>query len=181
MIRRIIAGVVAPALLVAALASCGGPSLPPPLPDRTGLVVQGVHYVGLVVSDLEAATAFYTGPAALEIAQDANLGGSEALVALTGRQDVAVRSRLLRSVNAQLRLFEFRNPSAEALEEPAEDIHGPGFSHVCYQAVKKADVYGQFLAAGGTPLGIRGMLQLSSRNPVDYAYVRDADGTIFEV
>ena len=167
--------------LFATTVSCTGPGMPPPLPDRSDAIIRGVNYVGISVSDLDKATDFYTKPADLKSVHDTVIKDSAVLDKLAAREGVAVQSRLLKSVNAQLRLMKFEHPSELAASTPVEEIQGSGFSHVCFQALKETNLYQHFLQAGGAPLGILGMVQLNPRNPVDYAYLRDPDGTIFEV
>ena len=63
----------------------------------------------------------------------------------------------------------------------AVPVNGPGIAHVCYQVNKTTGAYQTFLDSGARALGSVAMVQLSERNPVEYAYALDSDGIMFEV
>lgn len=159
--------------------ACGEASSPSG--ERTETVIQGVNYVGVSVSDIERSTDFYSGAADLQLVQENAVNNSAALDAIAGRDGVSADTRLLKSVNAQLRFMQFENLSANAQSASQIEVHGPGIAHICYQVAKKTKTYERFLEAGATPIGDRELVQLNPRNPVEYAYARDADGIIFEV
>lgn len=166
-------------IAMAAASACGG--APSPSEERTETIIRGVNFVGVSVTDLDRATAFYSDAANLERVQESVLADSTALDAIAGRTGVRARTRLVRSVNAQLRLMQFEDPSAEGMSTPAVPVQGPGVAHVCYQVEKNTRTYERFLEAGAEPIGEREMVQLNEQNPVYYAYARDHDGIIFEV
>ncbi len=166
-------------LAVLLIAACGGPKSPSP--ERTETVIRGVNYVGLTVRDLDAAADFYTSATDLTLVDERTLENSPALDAIAGRSGVTIDARLYRSANAQVRFMQFAAPSEKATATSRVDVQGPGFSHVCYQVVKTTRAYERFLEAGGTTVGAPEMVQLNPRNPVEYAYARDIDGTLFEV
>ncbi|NND67240.1 MAG: VOC family protein [Halioglobus sp.] len=155
--------------LVVLLTACGGSGNAP------GAGIAGVAYVGLTVADLDASTQFYAAANLAEVPA-ATQGALEPIAQLAGKRP---DTRLLRSSNAQLRLLQFSaGPTANGEAVP---VQGPGIAHVCYQVNKATGSYERFLAAGAVPIGAREMIQLSERNPVEYAYARDLDGVIFEV
>lgn len=143
-------------------------------------VIQGVNYVGLGVSDLDSATSFYSNATDLQVVTESTLENSPALNTLAGRE-VVIKTRLLRSSNAQIRFMEFANQSASGATAPSLQVYGPGLAHLCFQVADSTKTYDRFLAAGAAPIGVTEMVQLNPRNPVVYAYARDKDGTIFEV
>ena len=161
------------------LAACGGS--PDPASVKADSIIRGVNYVGVSVSDLEQSAAFYGRPANLEIVDETVLSGNPALDILTGEADTRATSVLMRSANAQLRFMAFEDRSAAANKAALIGVEGPGIAHVCYQVAKKTKAYDRFLDAGAKTIGDPKMVQLSSRNPVEYAYARDKDGIIFEV
>ncbi|MEL6686345.1 MAG: VOC family protein [Pseudomonadota bacterium] len=143
------------------LSACSGGS-----PEQYALkstLFEGVNYVGISVSDMDAAIAFYQKPADLQLVDD-------------GIED-GVETQILRSVNAQIRLMKFPEPTDVAVTP----VQGPGIAHLCVQAAKSTDAYGKFLDNGGTIIGDPEMVTLNPRNPVQYAYVEDSDGNIVEV
>ncbi len=164
------------ALLLAACSDNGVETI-----DRSKTVVRGVNYVGVSVSDLEQATAFYAGATDLVAIEDGLIAGSEVFNVIAGRQGVTVRTRLMKSTNAQLKFMQFDNRSSLATAMPAVPVNGPGIAHVCFQAKKETRTYEKFLEAGAKHRGAREMVQLNPKNPVEYAYAHDHDGIMFEV
>lgn len=167
--------------VLAALTLAGCSGQPSPSLKRTETVIRGVNYVGIAVSDLDRAADFYTGATDLTLVEESRLENSPALDKIAGRDGVIAETRLYRSANAQLRFMKFANPSEDASTTLNVEVQGPGFSHVCYQVAKATKAYDRFLELGATPVGARDMVQLNPRNPVEYAYARDLDGTLFEV
>jgi len=65
--------------------------------------VTGVGYVGATVADLDQTTAMYTSSASVEDVQNLDISSVKAFDKMIGRDDVKLSSRMLRSVNAQVR------------------------------------------------------------------------------
>jgi len=157
------------------LATACGASEPKQLsPDS---VVKGLNYVGVVVADIEQSTAFYE-TANMSVVEDQTLQDSEAIDALSGRENVVVETRMLRSANAQVRLMQF---SDRDMTVAAVAVQGPGIAHVCHQVAQSTQTYQNFLVAGAKVIGDPELVQLSSRNPVYYGYVEDLDGAVIEI
>lgn len=142
-------------------------------------VVKGVNYVGMVVSDLDRAEAFYSA-ADYQVVEETQLTGSAALDRLAARSDVTADTRMLRSVNAQLRLMRFGNSSSLSSYD-AVPVQGPGIAHVCYQVAQSTDTYQAFLDNGAEIIGDADLVQINPRNPVYYGYVKDIDGAVVEI
>lgn len=149
--------------------------------QRTDNVIRGVNYIGVSVSDIERAVEYYSGATDLQLVEEGRLQGQAVFDQIAGREGVAAETKLLRGVNAQLQFMEFEDPSAEALASPHIEVKGPGIAHVCFQVNGTTSTYQRFLAAGAMPIGEPEMVPLNPRNPVEYAYARDADGIIAEV
>ncbi len=143
-------------------------------------VIRGVNYVGMSVSDLNGAATFYES-ANLVPVDDEPAFGVGVLEGWGLSSEVSVESRMLRSSNAQIRLMEFSGDMGDVANIPNLPVYGPGIAHVCYQVAKETGAYEKFLAAGAEPIGDPEMVRLSDRNPVEYAYARDLDGSVFEV
>lgn len=158
------------------LAACG--SAEPKLlnPDS---VIKGVSYVGTSVADIDRSTEFY-GAADLVVVADSELSSSPALDKLANRSGVVVRTRMLRSVNAQIRLMEFSDSEALSASEPVP-VQGPGIAHMCYQVDHATGAYQDFLDQGAEIIGAPDLLQINPRNPVYYGYVKDPDGAVVEI
>lgn len=168
---------IASLIAVTILSSCSdsGPIRP------ENAVIQGINYVGMSVSNLEQSSDFYTNAVNLQIADNKAFSDSIIFKELTKRPEVSVKTRLLKSANAQIRMMQFASPSSNAQNTKHVEVNGPGFAHVCYQANSKMRAYQKFLASGASTIGDPDMVQLSTRNPVHYAYARDHNHTMFEV
>ena len=144
-------------------------------------VVRGVNYVGITVSDIDKSSALFAEAFDLKAVQNTPNRSEPLIDNLAGRDGVEFKSRVLRSSNAQLRLMQFSSPSNQAKDTPYVEVKGPGIAHVCVQVDSETMAYDKFLDGGATTVGAPEMVQLSSRNPVHYAYARDHDNTMFEV
>lgn len=150
-----------------------------PRPDDA--VVRGINYVSVSVSDLDAATAQFADTFDLKQVDERPMDLPPALQTMLGRDSVSASTRTMKSVNAQLRFVQFDSRSAEAQATPQVEVNGPGYAHVCFQVAKKTGAYQKFLESGGVHIGAREMVQLNPARPVEYAYARNADGTMVEI
>ncbi|MEL7318652.1 MAG: VOC family protein [Pseudomonadota bacterium] len=162
---------------VLGLAACGPQTSE--LPDDS--VVKGVGWVGAVVSDLDKTSGLYEDAIALQTVDDSAITENPAFDELAGRSGVEVQTRMMRSVNMQIRFMSFASPSETAQATPVMAVEGPGIMHMCYQVDQETQTYQKFLAGGATFMGKEEMQQLTSRNPVYYSYSRDFDGLIAEI
>jgi catechol 2,3-dioxygenase-like lactoylglutathione lyase family enzyme len=166
--------------LLCLLACCWSSLATAATPERDEAVVKGVNYIGVSVSDLSAAVNFYSESADLVEVSDEALAAS-VVRALGGADGQAVQTRVLKSVNAQLRFMEFASADRDISGVEPVPVNGPGIAHICYQVADETRTYQRFLAAGATHIGERDLVQLNPRNPVVYAYGNDPDGIMFEV
>ncbi len=162
-----------------ALAACGGNPEDYKLPEDS--VIKGVGYIGATVSDIDKTTGLYQSAFDLKQANDQAIADNAVFDKVAGRQGVKADTRMLRSVNGQVRFMSFANPSDEAKNTGQMAVHGPGIMHVCYQVNQTTEAYQKFLAGGGQFMGDKEMQQLNPKNPVLYAYARDPDGLIAEI
>lgn len=144
-------------------------------------VIRGVHYVGLVVEDLDRAQDFYSDTLNLGVTNRSKFRNDASFNALAGREDVVAKTSLMKSANAQLRMMEFEEPSQAALRSPRMEVYGPGIAHVCFQVNQHTHSYQRFLKAGGAVIGDAEMVHVNPGNPVYYAYAYDLDGAIVEI
>lgn len=158
------------------LTACGNAEPKQLNPDS---VIKGVSYVGTSVADLDQSTEFYRA-ADLVPVDDRELSGSAAFDKLANRSGVVVQTRMLRSVNAQIRLMQFSDSSALNATEPVP-VQGPGIAHMCYQVDHATGTYQDFLDRGAEIIGDPDLLQINPRNPVYYGYVKDLDGAVVEI
>ncbi len=146
-----------------------------------GPLIRGVSYVGVSVSDLDKAVAFYRDACDLKSVEQKRLFGIQVLDALAGRSGVEVETQMLEGHNAQLRLMQFKAPSEIAKSTPPVPVVGPGFAHVCFQALKERRTYQRVLEAGATTIGSPEMVRLRPDGMVEYAYAHDFDRRAIEV
>lgn len=148
-------------------------------------VVMGISYVGITVKDIDAAQKLYTEVANLEVVAEENLKDSSVLRHLSAGSVASAKTALLAGVNAQLRFMQFetlnKGISESATAFSPVPVNGPGIAHVCYQVNQTTGAYQGFLDAGSRHIGDKDMIQISSRNPVYYAYVHDPEGNVVEI
>ncbi len=143
-------------------------------------LIKGVNYIGISVSDLGAAEAFYSNSIeGLEVVERKVLEKTPVLDSLAGEDGLVVDSVMLRSSNAQLRLMQFAENDHTDVD--AVPVNGPGMMHVCFQVDEKTRAYQKFLNNGAKTIGDPEMVQLNPLRPVKYAYVKDLDDTIVEI
>ncbi len=151
-----------------------------PKPTRVdNPVIKGVHYVAITVNDIERATALYKNSVDLKMVKEEVLSDSPVLDKLSGRENVTIKTQLLRSVNAQMRFMTFEHPSED--RQKAAPVNGPGIAHVCYQVNQVTNAYERFLANGGKHIGKRELVKSNPDNPVLYGYAHDHDHAIVEI
>jgi len=139
--------------------------------------VIGFNHIGLSVSDLEASIAFYTDAASLEVDHSKTLSNAAAETA-SGFENSPIDRAVLAGPNGYLELSQYE-PSLAGLAEEIP-IHGPGITHICFQAPTSHDLYGRFKGVGANPVS-RGTAPVDLGGyGVYYAYERDADGIMFE-
>lgn len=165
---------------VTALTACGfgGGAQEPIEPDT---VILGVNYVGISVSDLNAAEDLYVSGVDVEIVNQDAVPLDGVLASLAGRTGGEIQTSLIRRTNSQIRLMSFPDRSADVVAVPAVPVIGPGIAHVCFQVADETNTYDRFLAAGATHIGDEELVHLRPNNPVKYGYVRDGDGIITEI
>ncbi len=164
----------------AVLSACGfGGGEPEPFEPDT--VILGVNYVGISVSDLDAAEDLYGSSVDGEIVNQDAIPLTGTIATLAGRTGGDVETRLIRRTNSQIRLMHFPDRPEEVVSVPAVEVEGPGIAHVCFQVADETNTYDRFLAAGATHIGDENLVQLRPNNPVKYGYVKDGDGIITEI
>ena len=161
--------------VVLLLIGCSKPVLEDRLADKS--IFRGVAFVGMTVSDAQSAKAFYDY--VFGLAEDTSSSEiPNGLLPAGAENGSTYTSAVLRSTNAQLMLFDF--PERDGREN-AVAVQGPGIAHVCYQMDKRLAAYQKALEKGATHIGDIDMVKLSPMKPVEYAYVHDHDGIMFEV
>lgn len=137
-------------------------------------MINGVHHVGISVSDLDQAVADYGAVAGLTEVARFTVEDSDQARRLMALPSVSARVALLKGVNGFLELFEFARPApGDPLDYPVNDA---GITHICAQGRSIDDLYAEL-----APKGFR-----FPEPPVDlgtgflYAYGRSRDGAVIE-
>lgn len=144
-------------------------------------VIRGINYVSVTVNDLERTTKMIGETANLRMVDERAMDQIPGSGAFLGRENFIARTRLMRSNNAQLRFVQFEDADASRKEYPKVEVYGPGIAHVAFQVNRETKAYSRFLKAGAKPVsGTPNMTTLSSENPVEYAYARDSNQTMYE-
>ncbi|MEM7701560.1 MAG: VOC family protein [Pseudomonadota bacterium] len=144
-------------------------------------VIKGVGWVGATVSDLDQTAQLYSDAVGFETVDGEAIEENAAFDQLGGREGLVAQTRMMRSVNMQIRFMSFADPSEAAKATGPMPVEGPGIMHMCYQVDQRTQTYEKFLDGGASYLGKKEMQQLNPRNPVLYAYARDPDGLIAEI
>ncbi len=144
-------------------------------------IIRGINYVSVTVNDLDQATKLYGDTVALQLVDEREMDQFPGSTILLGREKFVAKSRLMRSNNAQLRFVQFEDADASRKTYPKVEVYGPGIAHVAFQVNKETKAYSRFLAAGAKPVnGTPDMTSLNPENPVEYAYARDTNRTMYE-
>ncbi|MEP3226531.1 MAG: VOC family protein [Parasphingorhabdus sp.] len=144
-------------------------------------VIKGINYISITVNNLDEATNIFADVADLQVVDErkmTQIPGSESLL---GRKKFTAQTRMMRSHNAQLRFVQFEDAHQSRKTYPKVDVYGPGVAHVAFQVNEETSAYSKFLTAGAKPVnGTPNMITLNPDNPVEYAYARDANQTMYE-
>ena len=171
------------AMAMLTLNGCGFFKKEPTRPDNP--VVMGISYIGITVKDIDAAQKLYTEVANLELVAEEELRESSILRQLSAGNVSNAKTALLAGVNAQLRFMQFDAAHSETSDTANAfspvPVNGPGIAHVCYQVNQSTGAYQGFLDAGSSYIGAKEMIQISSSNPVYYAYAHDPEGNVIEI
>lgn len=125
------------------------------------------HHVGLTVTDLERARAWYADALGFELQLAFELPGN-------------ARGAMLRSADgARMELFEVAEPSTgRGWQEPHTAIHTAGYGHVAFEVDDIDGVFAAVLAAGGSQVWAPRPSPEPGRR---MAFVHDLDGNLVEL
>ena len=136
----------------------------------SGTAIKGIHHIGISVADVTASAAFLEDAANLTRLGEGSFSG-------TGIASSAPSaSTIMKGPNAYLELMQFDSQTPEPVP-----VEGPGFTHLCFQSPSEHLMYKGFKDAGATAVSWgEGPVDLGGYG-VHYAYLRDADKTMYEV
>lgn len=131
--------------------------------------IKGIHHVGMAVSDVKAAVAFYESATSLGSVSVESIGG--------GPLQAVEETAVLKAPNGYIELMQF----ADRLKAGVMPVQGPGVTHICFQSPASVGLFNKFeqlhataVSCGEPPIDLNGQ-------GVRYAYSRDADDIMFEV
>jgi catechol 2,3-dioxygenase-like lactoylglutathione lyase family enzyme len=125
------------------------------------------HHVGLAVTDLEGARAWYADALGFELQLAFQLPG--------GARGVMLRS----PDGARMELFEVAEPSAgSAWQEPHTAMQTRGYGHVAFEVEDLDGIFAAVLAAGGAEVWAP---RPSPERGRRMAFVHDLDGNLLEL
>lgn len=141
--------------------------------------LMGVNHIGLSVTDLDEALAFYQGVSGFELIRRETVHRSAAADKLFGTENIQYEIAVLEAPNMLFELTEFAsNRGRTPVKMKAE---GPGMTHTCFQTASSNSGYDRFKAAGAEILS-RGEVPVDLGGyGVTYAYAYDSDGNMFEL
>jgi catechol 2,3-dioxygenase-like lactoylglutathione lyase family enzyme len=137
-------------------------------------MIGGIDHVGLSVSSLDRALAFYRDVLGMQVVAEGVL--DERYDAITDLTGVRCKGVMLRIGTLQIELFEFANPRPKPGDRD-RPVCDHGITHIAIQVTDIEQVYKRLTAAGVTfhcpPQ------KFSSGNKATYG--RDPDGNVFEL
>ena len=136
----------------------------------SGTAIKGIHHIGISVADVAASAEFLEDAANLTSVGEGSFSGTG--IASSGPS----ASTIMKGPNAYLELMQFDSQTPEPVP-----VEGPGFTHLCFQSPSEHLMYNGFKDAGATAVSWgEGPVDLGGYG-VHYAYLRDADKTMYEV
>lgn len=139
----------------------------------------GVNHIGLSVTDLDSALAFYQGVSGFKLVRRETVHHNNMADTLFGQEGIQFEIAVLEAPNMLFELTEFSvNQGKSPKKMPAQ---GPGMTHTCFQTPSNNSGYDRFKAVGAEMLS-RGDVPVDLGGyGVTYAYAYDADGNMFEL
>lgn len=135
--------------------------------------IKGVHHIGISVADLTQSLAFFEGATTLTSCR--RDGFSSMGLAAKEPSEVAI----LKGPNSYIELMQF--DSEFQGDTAAIPVEGPGITHICFQSPAELKMYNMFTSQRAVPVTRGpGPVDLGGYG-VHYAYLRNADQTMFEV
>jgi catechol 2,3-dioxygenase-like lactoylglutathione lyase family enzyme len=135
--------------------------------------IKGIHHIGISVSNLTESLAFFEGATTLVCHSREGFSGTG--LAVAAPEEVAI----LKGPNGYIELMQFSSTTHG--DAQAIPVEGPGITHMCVQSPADLGMYNLFknqqakaVTRGTGPVDLGGY-------GVHYAYLRNADQTMFEV
>ncbi len=136
-----------------------------------------ISHIGLCVSDLERALAFYCEGLGFVAAESHQIG--DEFAPLMEHEHVAVRSQFIAQGSVRIELLCFDQPIASVAERRPLPL--TGLTHLCIRVTELAAVVERLVALGATVVeGTRTQLPFGD-GELNFVYLTDPDGTRIEL
>ena len=138
----------------------------------------GISHVSVTVNSLDQAAGLYKSAGLVEAARyfvnESELGRQ-----VEGVEFGTTDNMIMRGPNGHVRLVEYRDaPKIDYVPVPTQ---GPGITHLCIQSPTDKPIFERLLAHGATMVSKGSELIDLAGAGVYYAYLSDAEGTMFEI
>ena len=139
-------------------------------------MIKGMHHVGISVTKLESALAFYTELLGMEVAAAPFPINGEVLEQVMALPDLQGRMAVVGKGTLLIELFEFAHPSP-VVQDANYPVSNHGITHFGIEVADVEAAYQRLSAAGvrfHSPV-------MSFQRGVKATYGRDPDGNVFEL
>jgi len=142
------------------------------------LKINGVHHVGVTVTNLEKSLAYYHGVLGLELLRRGNDLQSDFIRTLVGVPEARLSNAMLGTPGGgMLELIEYHHPVGRHIHAQPNDAAS---THFCLSIADLGDAYGELREKG---IRFHSEPQRCPSGPMEgytFAYSRDPDGAIVE-
>jgi catechol 2,3-dioxygenase-like lactoylglutathione lyase family enzyme len=139
-------------------------------------MIKGIHHTAISTGDFERALAFYRDLLGFEMVSELNWpAGVELADTITGLENSAARSVMLRAGNCSIELFEFSSPTPKP-GDPKRPVCDHGITHIAFEVDDVEAEYERLKAAG---MSFHCPPQDLGASRVTYG--RDPDGNVLEL
>jgi len=139
-------------------------------------MINGMHHVGISVTDLDRAVDFYTNCLGMDVVASAFPFGGPLYERVMALENTKGRMCVVRKGTLMLELFEFAHPSP-ARKDPNYSVGDRGISHFGIEVTDIEAMYERLVAKGvrfHCPV-------VTFPGGVKATYARDQDGNVFEL
>lgn len=140
--------------------------------------VRGIHHIGLVVDDLDAAVGFYGALLGMEVIErDSWQAPDPAIDSAVGLVGSSADGVMLRSSGGYLELWQYHSPAPVGDDPARQGAHERGLRHLAVEVDDVDEALARVVELGGTRMGE----PIRSEGGAAAVYCRDPFGTIIEL
>ncbi len=143
------------------------------------MTVKGVHHVGLVVDDLDAAVAFYSALLGMEVIERDRWRAPEpAIDSAVGLVGSSADGVMLRGAGCYLELWRYYEPVRTGADPGQRGANELGLRHLAIEVDDVNSALDRLVELGGSRMG--DPVRTDARGGAAAVYCRDPFGTIIE-